>query len=243
MKEIDYINVEALGTIRCCITSLRNICPENLKHIIKKGELNKVFSTLYDWQERLYKDIHIENEESENDKDVLNSFLFEEVDEIKEKESGKITLTTSKKIETGDNIRLQVNDIGGIKVFHQKKEKEYSLDIYQCYDECIKFFSDNLKPKNNKIKQNWIKVIDELNRLDKIPFDEIIRITKSAREDDFWSKNFLSLTKLRMKNKEKVPYHTVFSIKFKDVQSKNNTQRRVDIGNSTLEKFKQKYGS
>lgn len=97
----------------------------------------------------------------------------------------------------------------------EKKEKEYSEDVKMTYINCLEFFLEHLHPKTDNQKNSWLDTIDKLNRIDKIPFSEIERITKEARSDDFWSKNFLSLTKLRLKNKEKVPYIVVFNEKFK----------------------------
>ena len=54
MKRQEYINTKALGTITAAINVLKDLHTENLKDIIKEGESEKVFATLYDWQKRLF---------------------------------------------------------------------------------------------------------------------------------------------------------------------------------------------
>jgi len=59
MTEQDYIKVKALGTITAAINTLKDLVPANLEDVITKEEYSKVIPTLYDWQERLFKDIKI----------------------------------------------------------------------------------------------------------------------------------------------------------------------------------------
>jgi len=59
MTEQEYINTKALGTITSAINTLRDLVPENLKDTINEGELKKVYGTLHDWQDRLFKQIKI----------------------------------------------------------------------------------------------------------------------------------------------------------------------------------------
>lgn len=70
-----------------------------------------------------------------------------------------------------------------------------------------KIISD-LKPKDEKA---WMETLEKLNRIDGYDFDEIEKIIRTARKDKFWSKNFLSLTKLRKPDKDGVKYHIRFS--------------------------------
>lgn len=55
MTEQEYINVKALGTITATINTLRDLVPEILPETIKEGESKKVLGTLYDWQDRLFR--------------------------------------------------------------------------------------------------------------------------------------------------------------------------------------------
>jgi hypothetical protein len=109
-----------------------------------------------------------------------------------------------------------------------KKEKDlitFSQDVLDCYDECLEYFDVGLHPKEKDV-DNWLDTIKKLNRLEHLPFSDIVLLVKSARQDTFWAKNFLSLTKLRRKDKDKIPYWKVFVEKFK--QEKTKTEKTYD---------------
>jgi len=63
MKEQEYIDTKALGTITSAINTLKDLVPENLKDTIRDGEYKKALGTLCDWQERLFEKIEIEEED------------------------------------------------------------------------------------------------------------------------------------------------------------------------------------
>lgn len=88
------------------------------------------------------------------------------------------------------------------------KEQVYTKDVHNCFKRCLTYFPNHLQPKK---ETEWLEVIDKLNRIDNIPYDAIEKITQGARKDDFWAKNFLSLTKLRKKNKDGIMYIVVFN--------------------------------
>lgn len=97
----------------------------------------------------------------------------------------------------------------------------FTEDIFNCYDGLINYFPDHLQPKDEKTKTAWLSVIEKLNRIDKIPFDIIIKIVKKTRADEFWSANFLSLMKLRKKDKNGIMYVVIFNEKIKSKSKKS----------------------
>ena len=100
-----------------------------------------------------------------------------------------------------------------------KPKKVFTREVHECFVKCEDLFPDHLHPKlSTKAHFDWLDCIDKLNRIDGIPFEKIVQIVKAAREDDFWSKNFLSLTKLRKKDKNGVPYVVVFNERFNGQQ-------------------------
>lgn len=105
----------------------------------------------------------------------------------------------------------------------------FSEDVLESYNFILNFFPSHLQPKNEKQKKGWLETLDKLKRIDKIDLKIVECIVKKVREDDFWSKNFLSLTKLRKKNKEGIMYIVVFSEKFKN----NESVKESIIKNST----------
>jgi len=94
----------------------------------------------------------------------------------------------------------------------EKKEKtiEFSEEAKKLYDQVVLFFSEDLRPKNNKQKVEWIDTLDKLIRIDQKTPETISKVIEAARKDDFWNKNFLSVLKLRKKNGEAIMYFTVF---------------------------------
>ncbi len=90
--------------------------------------------------------------------------------------------------------------------------KVYSKEVNDCFNNCLNYFPEHLQPKN---KNSWLDTIEKLNRIDNIPFEIIEEIVKKTREDNFWSKNFLSLNKLRDKNKDGIKYIIVFNEQIK----------------------------
>lgn len=123
------------------------------------------------------------------------------------------------------NDNVNVNDTVNVND-NDSLNKEYSQEVFQTFDECLKYFESHLHPKTKPIKNNWLDTIDKLNRIDQVPFENILEIVKKTREDDFWSRNFLALTKLRKKNGDGVMYAVVFNEKIKsDGNSKSNLTR------------------
>ena len=97
-----------------------------------------------------------------------------------------------------------------------KPQKVFTPEVVNCFLDCLAFFPNHLHPKDSDT--SWKDCIEKLNRIDGIPFEKIVQIVKAAREDDFWSKNFLSLPKLRKKDKNGVPYVVVFNERFRSQQ-------------------------
>lgn len=122
---------------------------------------------------------------------------------------------TSTKSTVNDNVNVKVND-------NVKESIIYTKDVYDCLNYSLNFFPKDLQPKNEKQADSWLDTLEKLNRIDKHSFDDIKKVVKETRENDFWAKNFLSIKKLRSKNKDGVSYYQVFKNQIK--------------GNSTIKK-------
>lgn len=96
----------------------------------------------------------------------------------------------------------------------QKLKKYFTKKVKETLSECLEYFPENLHPKTESQVDSWLDEIEKLNRIDKYSFAQIVGIVKGARENDFWRKNFLSLTKLRKKNRDQVAYIVVFEEQF-----------------------------
>lgn len=129
---------------------------------------------------------------------------------------GSVGVVLPPTVQVEEKGEVQVEEKGEEKVkitIPKKTEKVFSEEIINCFNKCLKYFPEQLRPKTVNITNNWLETIEKLNRLDKIPFEKIVEIVKNTREDDFWSKNFMSLVKLRNK-KDGVPYVVIFNEKF-----------------------------
>ena len=126
-------------------------------------------------------------------------------EDAKNADRDKVTVTDTVIDKVIVNVKEKVN----------KKEVNFSQEVFQTFDEVLNYFTLNLQPNSKKKKDSWLETIDKLNRIDKIPFEKIIEITKKTREDPFWSTNFLTLNKLRSKDPHGIPYIVVFNEKIK----------------------------
>lgn len=120
-----------------------------------------------------------------------------------------------------DSANVTVSDNVIDNDIKESSKQVYHEYVYTCYDYCLKYFDKHLHPKSDKQKNIWLDTIDKLRRIDKIPYKKIVEIVKKTRENDFWSKNFLSLTKLRKKNKEGILYAIVFNEQIKSNEKTN----------------------
>jgi len=131
------------------------------------------------------------------------------------------------KEEVQEKVKVKVK--GKVKSLVPKTEKVFEEKILETYNSCLNYFEPHLHPKN---PESWLETIEELNRIDKVPLDKIIEITKKAREDDFTRKNvFHALTKLRTK-KDGLHYITIFNEKFKNTQGSQSVR---EIGQRAME--------
>ena len=72
------------------------------------------------------------------------------------------------------------------------------------------FFDEDCRPKTENAKQEWCDTLEKLIRIDGYSPDHIHDVIKRTRMNDFWRTNFLSILKLRKKNRDGIPYFTVF---------------------------------
>jgi len=86
----------------------------------------------------------------------------------------------------------------------------------------VDLFPEETRPKTKDSKRRWVKILDELWRIDKHHPRKVYVLTERARKDTFWSQNFLSITKLRKRNKDDIKYIDLFDYKFgKDLKTVN----------------------
>ena len=124
-----------------------------------------------------------------------------------------------------DTVTDTDTDIDTVTVIDTVKETDinnnYSKEVISLFLEVLRCFPIHLHPSTPKTKNNWLQTLKRLITIDKLDPEIILQIIKFTRENDFWSKNFLSVTKLRKNNRDGVKYVTVF---YEQMKSKNGKQ-------------------
>jgi hypothetical protein len=114
-----------------------------------------------------------------------------------------------------------------------KTNNTVSLYPMELLTEVELLFDEKVRPKTKKQRTDWAGLLDKLIRIDGHPPEEILRVINWARDDPFWSQNFISLLKLRLKNKEGIKYYDVFKIKA-DGQNRQGNQRTQGVTGEQL---------
>lgn len=110
--------------------------------------------------------------------------------------------------------------------YENEYENEYV--IKELYKGIEIFFDEDCRPKTEKQIQDWYDTLDKLIRIDGYTPEHIHNVIKRARMDDFWRQNFLSVLKLRKKNKEGIPYFTVFEKKLYNEVNKRDSGATIE---------------
>lgn len=108
----------------------------------------------------------------------------------------------------------------------KKEENLPPPEVEILYSEVLEHFDEDFRPKNDAQKKDWLDTLDKLIRIDGHTPEQIDQVIKFARGDPFWKINFLSLLKLRQKNKEKISYFLVFQSKMKNEYSSKQSGKR-----------------
>jgi hypothetical protein len=108
-----------------------------------------------------------------------------------------------------DNIYTNINN----NTLEYKK-KEFSDMVLKSFQPICELFPIQTQPKTQADKNSWLDCIDKLERLDGYSPRKVYYIVQKVRSDDFWRNNFLTILKLRKKNKDGLKYINLFEAKF-----------------------------
>ena len=148
-------------------------------------------------------------------------------DESTPMQGGKTTPTDGGKLtpcqQGKEEVQEEVQEEGKVQETKPPKPKKvFSQDVFDCYYSILPHFDESTKPKENQV-DSWLDTIEKLNRIDGYDFNDIIHLVSKTREDTFWKSNFLSINKLRQKNKDGITYWNVFYNKFKQTNNNNSS--------------------
>lgn len=132
--------------------------------------------------------------------------------DTKEIEQRKLFLNTShvKNIKYPIKEKLKDNN----NTLNNNNTKEYSKEINTSLIHIARLFPQQVRPKTKNELDKWKECLDKLQRIDGYTPRKVYFICKKVRQDEFWTNNFLSLLKLRKKDKLGLKYIDVFMTKF-----------------------------
>lgn len=132
--------------------------------------------------------------------------------DTKEIEQRKLFLNTShiKNIKYPIKEKLKDNN----NTLNNNNTKEYSKEINMSLIHIARLFPQQVRPKTKNELDKWKECLDKLQRIDGYTPRKVYFICKKVRQDEFWANNFLSLLKLRKKDKLGLKYIDVFMTKF-----------------------------
>ena len=120
---------------------------------------------------------------------------------------------------TIDGFEIKIINYTKYQVIVKKRAKKvWSDELVNLYDELLDEFPEDAKPKSPPQRDGWLQSLDRSNRLEGFSFDDIRRIVKTMRVDEWWSDKFLSMTYLQKTNPTGTKYVIVFSEKLKVVR-------------------------
>jgi hypothetical protein len=157
------------------------------------------------------------------------------------------TLTSE---ESRAQTRIKIKDV------KKKEDKLYTLntdvsgegfssevfELAQCFLETLNERQRESVEKNQSTKSKWLDALDKCIRIDGYKFEELKEIIIHFRNDSFWSSNFLSPVKLRLKNKEGVRYAEVFSAKLSNGSRGATIQKRISERSEAKRKYATLFG-
>ena len=100
------------------------------------------------------------------------------------------------------------NNINNIKKNNVQNVKApiFTEITEKAFPHFISLFPLNYRPKTETQKNKWLDCLDKIQRIDKYNLRDVYNVAKDLRNDQFWSKNFLSILKLRNTDKNGIKY-------------------------------------
>ena len=100
------------------------------------------------------------------------------------------------------NIHYNIQD----NVQYNIQESNIPQNVLDAFPHFKNLFEDRHHPKTESQEKKWIECLDKIQRIDGYDLREVYQVAKDLRKDDFWKVNFLSLLKLRNRDKNGILY-------------------------------------
>lgn len=101
-----------------------------------------------------------------------------------------------------NNIQDHIQD----NVQYHNNKSNIPQSVKTALQHFISLFPKKYQPATDAQKLKWAECLERVERIDGYDLREVYQMAKKMREDQFWSGNFLSLLKLRNKDKNGILY-------------------------------------
>lgn len=105
-------------------------------------------------------------------------------------------------------------------VQYHKKESNIPQSVKTALQHFIVLFPKKYQPKTDAQKLKWANCLERIERIDGYDLRKVYEMVKKMRDDQFWSGNFLSILKLRNKDKNGI----LWVDRFMDMQKTGKPQ-------------------
>lgn len=126
-----------------------------------------------------------------------------------------------------DNIQDHVQTLVQDNVQYHNKTYNIPQTVKSALEHFIALFPKKYQPTTESQKLKWAKCLERVERIDGYDLREVYQMAKKLREDQFWSGNFLSILKLRNKDKNGI----LWVDRFMDMQKSGKPQAYKMISN------------
>ena len=100
------------------------------------------------------------------------------------------------------NIHYNIQD----NVQYNIQESNIPQNVLDAFPHYVDLFDKKHQPRTNYQKNKWLECLEKIQRIDGYDLRELYQVVKRLREDQFWQTNFLSLLKLRNRDKNGILY-------------------------------------
>lgn len=115
--------------------------------------------------------------------------------------AGKTVAVNPHQSNIYNNIQYHVQDNIQDNVQYHNKESNIPQSVKNALQHFVILFPKKYQPKTDAQKLKWANCLERIERIDGYDLRKVYEMVKKMREDQFWSGNFLSILKLRNKDK------------------------------------------
>ena len=141
--------------------------------------------------------------------------------------AGKTAAVNPHQSNIYNNIQYHVQDNIQDNVQYHNKESNIPQSVKTALQHFVVLFPEKYQPKTNAQKLKWANCLERIERIDGYDLRKVYEMVKKMREDQFWSGNFLSILKLRNKDKNGI----LWVDRFMDMQKSGKPQAYKMIPN------------